>query len=183
MALMDCWTGFVDTLKKDPVKRKQVFGVTAFTLIYPAMQVLVIQYIPNPMVPGAIIALNMIMPVLAGFFFGPWCGAIAGGAGTGIAALLTGSIYTALAIVPHTIMGAVAGWTGKYRSEFLTASTILIGHFLNMLLYIRTGVITIPTEKIGVTLLGLATESMIDIIAIVLLILLLKRHLYCKERW
>ena len=182
MSLMGNWTGFLDILKKDPERRKQLIGVPAFTLAYPAMQ-LVIQYIPNPMVPGATIALNMILPVLAGYFFGPWSGAVVGGVGTGIASLLTRSIYTVLAIIPHTIMGAVAGWTGRYRSEFLTASTILIGHSLNMLFYLGTGVITIPAEKVGITLLGLATEAMVDIIAIVILILLLKRHLYCTERW
>jgi hypothetical protein len=52
-----------------------------------------------------------------------------------------------------------------------------------MLFYLGTGVITIPAETVGITLLGLATESMVDIIAIVILILLLKRHLYCTERW
>jgi len=182
MSLTDTWTGFSDTLKKVPEKRKRLIGVIAFTLAYPAMQ-LGIQYIPNPMVPGANIALNIIFPVLAGYFFGPWSGAVAGGAGTGIASLLNGSMYTILAIIPQSIMGAVAGWTGRYRSEFLTASTILIGHSLNMLFYLGTGVITIPAGMAGETLLGLATESMIDIVAIVILILLLKRYLYCTERW
>ena len=84
MVLMDNRAGFSDTLKKISDKRKRVIGVTAFTLAYPAMQ-LGIQYVPNPMVPGATIALNMILPVLAGYFFGPWSGAVAGGAGAGIA--------------------------------------------------------------------------------------------------
>jgi uncharacterized membrane protein len=182
MSFKDNVTGRSDTLKKFLKKRKRLIGITAFTLAYPTMQ-LGVRYIPNPMVPGANIALNMIMPVLAGYFFGPWSGAFAGGIGTGIASILSGSIFTVLAIIPHTIMGAVAGWTGRYRSEFLTASTILIGHSLNMLFYLGTGVITIAAGKAGETLLGLATEAMIDIIAIVILILLLKRYLYCTERW
>jgi len=174
--------GFLETMKTDPDSRKRLIGITAFTLAYPALE-LVVQYLPNPMVPGAIIALNMIMPVLAGYFFGPWSGAIAGGAGTGIAAILGGSVFNYLAIIPNAIMGAVAGWTGKFRSEFLTASTILVGHALNMLVFIGAGVITIPVEKAGTTLLGLGAESMIDIVAIVLLILVLKRYLYCPKRW
>lgn len=179
---MNGMTVFLESVKKDPGTRKRLIGITAFTLAYPALE-LVIQYLPNPMVPGAIIALNMIMPVLAGYFYGPWSGAIVGGAGTGIAALLGGSIFNYLAIIPNAIMGAVAGWTGKFRSEFLTAATILVGHTLNMFVFIGAGVITIPAEKVGTTLLGLGAESMIDIVAIVLLIMVLKRYLYCPKRW
>ena len=182
MSPADVWTAVPAALRTMPEKRKRWIGVIAFTLAYPAMQ-LVVQFIPNPMVPGAVIALNMILPVLAGYFFGPWSGAIAGGLGTGISALLTGSVFEFLAIVPHMIMGAAAGWTGRFRSEFLTASTILIGHTLNMLFYLGAGVITISAGKAGETLLGLATESMVDIVAIVIVILLLKRHLYCTDRW
>jgi uncharacterized membrane protein len=182
MSLMSDMAGFIATLQKDKEMQKRVIGITAFTLAYPVLE-LVVQYIPNPMVPGAIIALNMILPVLAGYFYGPWSGVFAGGAGTGIAAVLGGSAFNYLAIIPNAIMGGIAGFSARYRSEFLTASTILVGHALNMLVYIGTGVITIPAGKAGTTLLGLATESMVDIIAIVLLLHLLKRYLYCPKRW
>jgi len=182
MSPISSMAGFLRTLQTDREMQKRLTGIAAFTLAYPVLG-LVVQYIPNPMVPGAIIALNMIMPVLAGYFYGPWSGAVAGGAGTGIAALLGGSVFDYYAIIPHAIMGGVAGWTGRFRSEFLTASTILVGHALNMLVYIGTGAITIPAEKAGTTLLGLAAEAMVDIIAIVLLIHLLKRYLYCPNRW
>lgn len=62
---------------------KAVLGIAAFTLAHPALEI-VDQYFSNPMVPGAIIALNMILPVLAGYFFGPWSGAVAGSAGSGV---------------------------------------------------------------------------------------------------
>lgn len=182
MSLKCCMTGFLLTLKKDREMQKRLIGIAVFTLAYPALE-LVVQYIPNPMVPGAIIALNMILPVLAGYFYGPWSGAVTGGAGTGIAAVLGGSVFNYLAIIPNAIMGGIAGVSGRFRSEFLTASTILVGHALNMLVFIGTGVITIPAEKAGTTILGLAAESMVDIIAILLLIHLLKRYLYCPQRW
>ena len=173
---------FFTTVKNDPVKKKHLIGLMAFTLGYPLLES-VIRYIPNPMVPGGIVALNMILPVLAGYFFGPWSGAVAGGAGTGIAGLFNGSVFNTLAIVPHAIMGAVAGWTGKYHSKYLSALTILIGHSLNMLFYLGSGVLTIPAGKAGASILGLATESMVDIVAIVLVIVLLDRYLFCTERW
>lgn len=160
----------------------RLIGVTVFTLLYPALAY-VVEYIPNPMVPGAIVALNMILPVLAGYFYGPLSGAVAGGVGTALAALLRASLFDGTAIFPHILMGATAGWMGKRRAEILSSTTILIGHSLNMLFYLRLGVITIPPEQVGSTLLGLATEAMIDIVAIVLVIALLKRWLYQEHRW
>jgi uncharacterized membrane protein len=135
------------------------------------------------MVPGAIVALNMIMPVLAGYFYGPMSGAAAGGLGTALAALYDASLFNGLAIFPHALMGLAAGWIGRYRSDLLSATTILLGHTLNMLFYLRLGVISIAPDQWGTTLLGLATETMVDIVAIVLVIALLKRWLYQVERW
>ncbi|MBU0496144.1 MAG: hypothetical protein KKB13_30185 [Chloroflexi bacterium] len=161
---------------------KRLLGIMAFTLLYPLLGP-VVQYIPNPMVPGAIVALNMILPVLAGYFYGPVSGAVVGGVGTALAALLWVDPFDGLAIFPHIVMGALAGWTGKQRSELLSSAMILVGHALNMLFYLRLGLITISLEEVGVTALGLAAETMIDIIAIVLVIILLKRWLYHEERW
>jgi uncharacterized membrane protein len=161
---------------------KQVIGIAVFTLLYPAMAYIV-KYIPNPMVPGAIVALNMILPVLAGYFYGPLSGAVTGGVGTALSALLRASLFDGTAIFPHILMGAAAGWMGKSRAEILSSTTILIGHILNMLFFLRLGVITIPPDRVASTLLGLATETMIDIVAIVLVIALLKRWLYQEHRW
>lgn len=91
---------------------KRLLGVTVFTLLYPALAQ-VIKCIPNPMVPGAILALNMILPVLAGYFYGPSSGAVAGGLGTTLSALIRVSMFDTLAIFPHTVMGIVAGWAGN----------------------------------------------------------------------
>ena len=40
-----------------------------FTLLY-ALTAPLVEHIPNPMIPGAWLALNMIFPVLAGYFLG-----------------------------------------------------------------------------------------------------------------
>jgi hypothetical protein len=45
--------------------RPQALGLIVFSLLYPATA-LITQHIPNPMVPGATVALNMIFPVLSG---------------------------------------------------------------------------------------------------------------------
>lgn len=161
---------------------KRWVGVSGLTLLYPVVAYIV-TYIPNPMVPGAIVALNMIFPVLAGHFYGPISGAVAGCLGTALATLLSGSQFEAYSIFPHTLMGFTAGWIGQFRSEFASAATILIGHLLNILFYVRIGLMFVPAAQLGVTLLGLISEVMIDIVAIVLLIFLFKRWLYREERW
>jgi uncharacterized membrane protein len=161
---------------------KHQIGVLVFTALYPAGAYLV-RYIPNPMVPGASVALNMILPVLAGYFYGPLSGATAGCVGTALAALLRVNMWDAVAIFPHTLMGLAAGWAGQKRSEVLASTTILIGHALNMLFFLRLGMMTITAEQVGPMLLGLAAETMIDIVAIVLVAALLKQWLYESRRW
>lgn len=161
---------------------KRLVGVIVFTLLYPLLRP-VVEHIPNPMVPGAVVALNMIMPILAGYFYGPLSGAVAGGVGTAIAALLGVNMFDGLAILPHAIMGIAAGWLGQRRNDFLSSTTIMIGHVLNMLFFWRMGIFTITLNQLGVVLLGLVTETMIDIVAIILVIALLKRYLYQVERW
>ena len=157
--------------------RKKLPGIILLTLGYPLMAY-VIQYIPNPIVPGALLALNMIFIILAGFFYGPISGALAGCLGTALAALLRADMYDALAIFPHLVMGLAAGLAGNKRSDVLGALSILIGHGLNLLFYWRFGLLDIATVGVNTLLLGLASESMVDIVAIVLLIALLKRWLY-----
>jgi uncharacterized membrane protein len=164
------------------VQVKRILGTAIFTLLYPLTAVAV-RNIPDPMVPGAILALNMIFPVLAGYFYGPWSGAVAGAVGTALSALLRGSPYDGLAVLPHLIMGLAAGWSGRYRSDLLSAFTILIGHTLNIIAYTYGGLLTVSANWLATAPLGLAVESTIDIIAIVLVMTVLKHRLYQTERW
>jgi uncharacterized membrane protein len=160
---------------------KRTIGLAVLTLAYPLTHYIV-QYIPNPLVPHASLAINMIFPILAGYFFGPISGAVAGAFGTGISAFLAPDIYDALAILPHTIMGLLAGIAGNSEARFPGAFSILAGHTLNILFFWRFGFLELNG---GYTLfLGLITESTIDIVAIVLLIVLLQPWVYEKEqRW
>jgi len=136
------------------------------------------------MVPGALLALNMVFPVLAGYFYGPLSGAVVGALGTALAALLRADLYDAVAILPHAVMGAAAGLAGDRRNDFLAALSVLVGHLLNLLFFLRLGLMSIPSTTLGVTLLGLTTEVTIDVVAIMLLIVVLKRWLYQeKGRW
>jgi uncharacterized membrane protein len=160
---------------------KRIVGLTVLILAYPLTHY-VVQYIPNPFIPHASLAINMIFPILAGYFFGPISGAVAGALGTGISALLAPDIYDALAILPHMTMGLLAGIAGNSQAQFLSAICIAVGHILNILFFWRLGFLE---YKGWYTLsLGLITESTIDVVAIILVIVFFQRLLYeTEQRW
>lgn len=157
-------------------------GLIILTLAYPVAHFLVAK-IPNPVVPSANLALNMIFPILAGYFYGPISGAMAGAFGTGIAALVSPDLYDVMSILPHAVMGYVAGLAGGSRSQFVAALSIILGHLLNVLFYWRFELIT--ADNMGILFLGLLTETTVDIVAIVLLIVFLQEWLYREneQRW
>ncbi|MEA2101056.1 MAG: ECF transporter S component [Thermodesulfobacteriota bacterium] len=154
------------------LKGNRFVGIVILTLLYPMIGYWV--HIPNPMLPGAVLALNMIFPVLAGYFYGPGAGAMTGGLGTALSSLLTASLFDGLAIFPHAVMGLAAGWVGKNHSAQLTALTIILGHALNIIFFLRFEMIDIQRSQVFETILGLTTETIIDIVAIVLIIMVLK---------
>lgn len=157
-------------------------GLIVLTLAYPLAH-FVVAKIPNPFVPSANLALNMIFPVLAGYFYGPISGAIAGAIGTGLSALVAPDLYDAMSILPHAIMGYVAGLAGTTQSQFSAALSILCGHLLNILFYWRFDLLTM--DDAGILFLGLLTETTIDVVAIVLIIVVLQKQLYreASQRW
>ncbi len=163
-------------------KGKPYLGLIFFTLAYPAAHYIV-GYIPNPFVPEANLAINMIFPILAGYFYGPVSGAIAGFLGTGLSAFITADAYDLLAIFPYTIMGIAAGFAGNSRQQFLAACSVLLGHALNILFFWRFGYLLI--DKPSILVFGLLTETTVDVVAIILFIVFLNRKLYCEDegRW
>lgn len=134
----------------------------------------VVRFIPNPMVPGAIVALNMVVVVIAGMLLGPASGAWVGLIGTLVNALSpAGNPFEWAAIIPHTIMGFVAGLVGQ-RRLVLGALTIVVGHLLNVLAFIIVGLI--PAAQVAVTIfsVGLLAEIVIDVVVIVVAVPLLR---------
>src|SRR5207249_1573924 len=120
----------------------------------------VVKFLPNPMVPGAIIALNMVVVVISGILLGPRAGALVGLIGTGVNGFFTpaGNAYERFAILPHTIMGLSAGLVGR-RSAVAGSLTILVGHVLNIVAFILAGLLP-ASDIIGkVFLYGLARSE------------------------
>ncbi|MEW5773539.1 MAG: hypothetical protein AB1916_08440 [Thermodesulfobacteriota bacterium] len=162
--------------------KRRLIGIAVFALLYPAFAPLV-RLLPNPMVPGAGVALNMVFPVLAGYFYGPCSGAAAGALGAGLAALAQVDMFHALAVLPHALMGGLAGVLGRRGSELLASLALLLGHALNMLFFFRLGLLPLAAEALPVTALGLLTETSVEMVAVVLAATVLRRALYCRERW
>lgn len=163
-------------------KGRPYLGLLIFILAYPTAH-FIVQYVPNPFVPDANLAINMIFPVVAGYVYGPVSGALAGLLGTGLSAVIVPDMYDLLAIFPHTIMGIAAGVAGRSRQQLLSALTILIGHALNILFFWRFDMLEIKSPYI--LTLGLVTETTIDVVAIIFLIVLLQKRIYREneQRW
>ena len=142
--------------------------------------------IPNPMIPAAVLALNMIVPVIAGYFGGITVGLLVGGLGT-LANFLykipfTGvNVYEALAILPHAVMGTFAGFVGSYKSRIGTALTITIGHGLNLTFFLIAGVLPLALMSSSTFWSGLLAEIMVDLILIALIMSAVQY--FHEQRW
>jgi uncharacterized membrane protein len=122
----------------------------------------------NPIVPGAVIAVNMIIPVIGGILFGWRVGALVGIFGTAINALTpAGSEFELAAIIPHGIMGFAAGYISEKFPIPLAAASIIIGHILNILSFLAFGLLTFEIINVFRFWYGLAFESLAGIITIV----------------
>lgn len=152
----------------------------AYVAVLAALYIVIGQFtrfIPNPMVPGATIALNMVVVVIAGILLGPVPGALVGLLGTGINAFITSGTssggFELAAVIPHTIMGLAAGLAGR-KGLIAGALTILVGHILNIFAFIIVGLL--PPSQLAATIfsVGLLVEAVIDVIVIMIVVPLLR---------
>ncbi len=152
---------------------RQIAYVALLAALYVVVGQLV-KFLPNPMVPGAIIALNMVVVVIAGILLGPGSGALVGLIGTFVNAISpAGNPFEWAAIIPHTIMGFTAGVVGR-RNLVLGSLTILVGHVLNVLAFILAKLM--PANQMTVTIfsVGLLTEVIVDVVVILVAVPLLR---------
>ncbi len=125
----------------------------------------------NPFIPGAAIAVNMIVPVIAGILFGRKTGLFVGLFGTFINTLTpAGSVFELLAIIPHGIMGYSAGALKRRVASPIAALALTIGHALNILLFSLFGLMDLSAFSDPSFYYGLIYEVFIGIITIVIII-------------
>lgn len=149
----------------------------AYVAVLAALYVVVgqvVKFIPNPMVPGAIIALNMVVVVIAGILLGPTAGALVGLIGTAVNGFLTpaGNPFERAAVIPHAVMGLAAGLAG--RRVFLGALTIIVGHVLNILVFILLRLLPVSDVTTALFVYGLTFETIADVIVILIAVPLLR---------
>jgi len=151
---------------------RQIAFIAVFIALYAAIGQ-VIRFIPNPMVPGAIIALNMTVVVIAGILLGPVPGLLVGGLGSLLDGVIRGSAFQLWSIGPHAVMGLVAGLLAR-ANPAVAALAIIVGHALNIGVYLVVGLL--PANQVGVAIFwtGLLAETVVDLIVIWLAVALLR---------
>jgi len=128
------------------------------------------RFIPNPMLPGASLALAMVIPVVAGALRGPREGALVGFGGTLLAlvfhqALFGFNAFEACGLAAHPVMGACAGLLARRtRHRIVPGLAILLGHGLNLAAYTLFHLMPVEQLKTPVFLTALLAESAVDLI-------------------
>jgi uncharacterized membrane protein len=124
----------------------------------------------NPFIPGAVIAVSMIAPVLAGILFGKRVGFFVGIIGTTLNYFSpAGSIFELLSIIPHGIMGLSAGYLKERFATPLAALALVVGHALNTLAYISFDLIPKNTLSNPQFWSGILYEIFVGVIAVTLI--------------
>jgi signal transduction histidine kinase len=147
----------------------------AGVVAYVAIGVLV-KGIANPMVPDAILALNMVVLVVVGYFAGPATGALTGLIATtlnySLQLPMTGSnLFEAAAILPHAVMGGAAGWMARLTlSRLATAGTLLFGHLLNISMFLLLALLPLELVWNAVFWTGIIAEATLGFILVMLVI-------------
>ncbi len=125
---------------------------------------------PNPFIPGAIIAINMIVPVLAGILFGPWCGLAVGLCGTFINSFTpVGSAFELMATFPHAAMGFVAGLWADRAPTPIPSMALAVGHLGNIAVFLAVGLMPIADVTTARFWFGLLTEFFVGMVAVSLI--------------
>ncbi len=163
--------------------------VLAAVVLYVLLGQLMV-YLPNPMVPQAIIALNMTIVVIFAYFTSTWEGALIGALATAlnflVKTLLKGpDWYELTALIPHTLMGASAGWFAIHAANrrIAVATTIFIGHALNVLAFLLVGLLAGSQLLVPDFWNGLLAEGLIDMIVILLTINIVEISSGLQPRW
>ena len=148
---------------------RQIVYAALLAALYAVIGRFLTQYLPNPMVRGgSIIAINMVVVVIAGILLGPRMGALVGFVGTLLNAIISpagSQSFEFVAVIPHTIMGYVAGLLGRVN-QIVAAFAILVGHGLNIVGFLLVGLLPFSAVAVAVFWVGLVTETVIDLIVI-----------------
>jgi signal transduction histidine kinase len=166
-------------LESKPIKSiREGKILLVFILIYPFLRLCITQHIENPVISDGILALDMVLPVVAGILFGPRMGLLAGLFGASITYLISlpsgifDSSLILCAILPLGVAGYLSGILSRRYSIFISSLSIALVHPLNIGAFYLFGLRSSSELFTGSVGIGLVGEVMIDIIAINLICLI-----------
>ncbi len=127
---------------------------------------------PNPLIPGATMAVAIVVPAIAGLLSGRWTGLA-----TGIISALAAAVIFALvansdahraasellSVIPYGIMGWTAGWLRSRLPSPLPACALLLGHLLKLSTHLLAGRLSVEHLASPALWLGLAWETLLGI--------------------
>lgn len=124
----------------------------------------------NPFIPGRLMESYMVLPIIAGILFGCRVGLLSGILGTITAAIIPKLNTTGfIDIVPHGIIGLLAGlYTNKIPSPIL-AFLIVLGHIIKTGIDISLGNLSLDVVLQQTFIIGLIYESFIGVITIIVI--------------
>ncbi len=97
---------------------------------------------PHPFIPGALLTMNIFIPVVAGRIKGGWEGALVGLLGPLLNSVSpAGTIFDVLSAVPYSLMGYLAGMLAEKYPTPIVALSILPGRLLTNLVFHLFGLV------------------------------------------
>lgn len=137
---------------------------------------------PNPFIPGAVVAVYMVVPVVAGILFGPRSGFLVGLFGTTLNTLTPGgSVFELLSIIPNSLMGLSAGLLKRWFPSPIAASSLVIGHLLRLLSFLIAGLMPLGVLDNLNFWYGTAYEAFFGIIAVLIIIAIYRLAIPSEE--
>ncbi|MFO8018945.1 MAG: hypothetical protein R6U96_09940 [Promethearchaeia archaeon] len=130
----------------------------------------------------------MTVVVIGGHLQGEVPGLIIGLLATGLSSLFKfflnapNLLFEFASIIPHGIMGYVAGVLGNKKNSKLSSLAIILGHFLNLIFYGIFGLIQFEEIILILVHIGFIAEIMLNLSIIILGIILLQKHFYNSDR-
>lgn len=176
--------------KTPPVKvvKQYRWLVAAVSLLLYVVSGQMMQSITHPLFSETSLRLNIVIPVLVGYWCGVLPGALVGAFGPLLSFLLTlilgqPDFYQVVNVLPYAIMAAATGWKEGHETRLGASLTILIGHLLSVLGYTLAGLI--PFSLLGESSLwmGLLAEVMLNLLIVMLCLGVMEQSLVSGTKW
>lgn len=160
------------TLRVSP---KNLLVVVSSAALFCLLRVLITERIPNPFIPGGVIALEMVIPIIVAILFGAGTGAATGLLGPGLTYLATlgaqgfsERAFLLVSVGPLACSAFLAGRTAQHFPLPVSALFVALAHLLNIVLFYLLGLRGAPELFNPSVAFGLAGETMTDMLLICL---------------